>query len=159
MWTVNPDGTQVNTLWGNQSVWPDLLKDARGIPGSRRIMFTGSAHHNWFSGSVGIIDPTKGFNFPDGLTKVTADVQWPESGNGPVDPIESPDYHASGNYAAYYSPFPLSEHDFLVSANRAGKFVLYLMDVDGNRELVYEGTNNILHALPVRERKRPPQTG
>ena len=59
LWTVNPDGTSVSTFWGNQSVWPDLLKDARAIPGSHRVMFTGSAHHNWFSGSVGIIDPTK----------------------------------------------------------------------------------------------------
>ena len=157
LWTVNPDGTQVNTFWGNQSVWPDLLKDARSIPGSHRVMFTGSAHHNWFSGSVGILDPTKGYNFPDGLTKVTADVEWPESGNGPVDPVESAAYHASGLYAAYYSPFPLSEQDFLVSANRGGKFVLYLMDVDGNRELVYEGVHNILHAIPLRPRSRPPQ--
>jgi concanavalin A-like lectin/glucanase superfamily protein/hydrazine synthase alpha subunit-like protein len=157
LWVVNPSGTQVNTVWGNQTVWPDLLKDARSIPGSRRVMFTGSAHHNWFSGSVGIIDPEKGFNFPNGLTKVTADVIWPESGNGPVDPIESPDYHASGKHTAYYSPYPLSEKDFLVSAKRKGKFLLYLMDTDGNRELIYEGTNNIFHALPVRPRRRPPE--
>lgn len=156
LWTVNPDGTQVNTLWGNQSVWPDLLKDARAIPRSRRIMFTGSAHHDWFSGSVGIIDPLQGFNFPNGLTKVTADVPWPESGNGPVDPIESTRYHASGRYEAYYSPLPLSEEDFLVSANRAGKFVLYLMDIYGNRELIYEGTHHVLHAIPIRPRSRPP---
>lgn len=155
LWTVNPDGTHVSTLWGNQTVWPDLLKDAREIPGSRRVMFTGSAHHNWFSGSVGIIDPAGGLNFPHGLTKVTADVKWPESGNGPVDPVESKRYHPSGKYAAYYSPYPLSERDFLVSANRGGKFVLYLMDVDGNRELIYEGVNNIFHALPVRPRPEP----
>ncbi len=156
LWTVNPDGTQANTFWGNQSVWPDLLKDARDIPHSRRVMFTGSAHHNWFSGSVGIIDPEQGLNFPYGLTKVTADMPWPESGNGPVDPFESTHYHASGRYEAYYSPYPLSERDFLVSANRGGKFVLYLMDVDGNRELVYEGTHNILHAQPLRPRAAPP---
>ncbi len=156
LWTVNPDGTQVNTLWGNQSVWPDLIKDARQIPGTRKIMFTGSAHHNWFAGSVGIVDPTRGFNFPDGLTKVTADVEWPECGNGPVDPIESADYHASGHYAGYYSPYPLSPQDFLVSADRQGKFVLYCMDIQGNRELVYEGTHHILHAIPVRPRKVPP---
>ena len=156
LWTVNPDGAQPNTFWGNQSVWPDLLKDARAIPGSRRVMFTGSAHHNWFSGSVGIIDPDKGFNFPDGLTKVTADMEWPESGNGPVDPVESFDYHASGKYAGYYSPYPLSEQDFIVSADRGGKFVLYLMDVDGNRELIYEGDNHILHAIPFRARPVPP---
>ncbi len=156
LWTVNPDGTLVQTFWGNQSVWPDLLKDARSIPGSRRVMFTGSAHHDWFSGSVGILDPDRGYNFPDGLTKITADVPWPESGNGPIDPIESPDYHASGHYPAYYSPYPLSEREFLVSAQRGGKFCLYLMDVDGNRELVYEGSNNVFHASPLRPRTRPP---
>ena len=156
LWTVNPDGTSVATFWGNQSVWPDLLKDARSIPGSRRVMFTGSAHHNWFAGSVGIIDPDGGHNFPNGLTKVTADTPWPESGNGPVDPIESPNYHVSGQYAGYYSPYPLSERDFLVSAERDGKFVLYLMDTDGNRELVYEGANQIFHAIPLRPRMKPP---
>jgi hypothetical protein len=155
LWTVHPDGTHVANLWGNQSVWPDLLKDARSIPGSQRVMFTGSAHHNWFSGAVGIIDPEQGFNFPDGLTKVTAELPWPECGNGPADPIESPRYHASGQYAAYYSPYPLSERDFLVSANRNGKFVLYWMDVDGNRELIYEAAHHILHAMPIRARRRP----
>ncbi|MBP8131451.1 MAG: hypothetical protein KA184_17870 [Candidatus Hydrogenedentes bacterium] len=156
LWTINPDGTQVSTLWGNQSVWPDLMKDARSIPGSTRVLFTGSAHHNWFSGSVGILDPAQGFNFPLGLTKVTADVPWPECGNGPVDPVESPAYHASGEYPAYYSPYPLSERDFLVSAQRDGRFRLYLMDTDGNRELIYEGVNNIFHAMPLRPRSRPP---
>ena len=82
LWTINPDGTQVLHYWGNQSVWPDLMKDARSIPGSRRVMFTGSAHHNWFSGSVGIIDPDLGYNFPHGITKITADVPWPRSATG-----------------------------------------------------------------------------
>ncbi|MCF7839110.1 MAG: hypothetical protein K9N49_10830, partial [Candidatus Marinimicrobia bacterium] len=156
LWTVNPDGTQSNTFWGNQSVWPDLLKDARPIPGSNRVMFTGSAHHNWFAGSIGIIDPSRGMNFPDGLTKVTADCDWPESGNGPVDPVESPDYQANGTYDAYQTPYPLSEKDFLVSAQRDGKFVLYLMDTDGNRELIYEGANHVFHAQPIRPRAVPP---
>jgi len=156
LWTVNPDGTQPNTFWGNQSVWPDLLKDARAIPGSRRVMFTGSAHHNWFAGSIGIVDPNKGANFPNGLTKVTAEIKWPESGNGPVDPVESPDYLPYGNFDSYQTPYPLSEKDFLVSARRNGKFALYLMDTDGNRELVYEGTNHIFHAIPVRPRPVPP---
>ena len=156
LWTVNPDGTQPNTFWGNQSVWPDLLKDARAIPGSRRVMFTGSAHHNWFAGSIGIIDPDKGANFPNGLTKVTAELRWPESGNGPSDPVESPDYLACGAFDSYQTPYPLSERDFLVSARRNNKFALYLMDTDGNRELLYEGTNHIFHAQPLRPRAVPP---
>ncbi|MDR1491875.1 MAG: hypothetical protein LBT05_04025 [Planctomycetaceae bacterium] len=168
LWTMNSDGTQVQTFWGNQSVWPDLLKDARQIPGSERVMFTGSAHHNWYSGSVGIIDPNQGFNFPDGLTKVTQEVAWPECGNGPSDPKESENYHTAGNYAAYYSPYPLNEKDFFVSALRkvkadqkglgnpgSEKFVLLLMDTDGNRELIFEGDHHIWNALPLRPRAVP----
>ena len=37
-----------------------------------------------------------------------------------------------------------------------GKFKLYLMDIYGNRELIYEGDNNVLYAQPVRSRKSPP---
>jgi len=166
LWTMNPDGTQVQAFYGNQSVWPDLLKDARQIPGSHRIMFTGSAHHDWYSGAIGIIDPTKGFNFPDGLTKVTQELVWPESGNGSVDPKESDDYRTGGAYRAYYSPYPLNEKDFLVSAHRimrnaegrqyGEKFVLMLMDVNGNRELIQEGVHHVWDARPIREREVPP---
>ncbi|MGQ9732867.1 MAG: HzsA-related protein [Candidatus Zipacnadales bacterium] len=163
LWTTNPDGTGTATFWGNQSVWPDMLIEPRPIPGSSRVMFTGAAHHDWFAGSVGIIDPSKGFNFPDGLTKVTADVPWPECGPPPLDPLEADDYHRSGPLTAYKSPYPLSEEDFLVSAragsvptNGDGTFRLYLMDVHGNRELIYEGTHNILYAIPIRARSRPP---
>jgi hypothetical protein len=157
LWTMHQNGTMVQAFWGNQSVWPDLLKDARQIPGSERVMFTGSAHHNWFAGTIGIINPSEGFNFPDGLTKVTQDVEWPECGKAPLEPVESPDYHASGNYSAYYSPYPLSEKDFLVSARRdRGKFVLLLMDTDGNREIINEGEYNIWDAQPIRKRDVPP---
>ena len=38
-----------------------------------------------------------------------------------------------------------------------GRFKLYLMDVYGNRELLYEGGQNVLYAQPVRPRKAPPQ--
>jgi hypothetical protein len=156
LWTINPDGTRVSMYWGNQSVWPDVMKDVRPIPGSRRVMFTGCGHHDWFAGSVGIIDSDRGFNYPDGLTKVTADVVWPEVGNGPGERAESPTYHASGRYRAYASPYPLSGEDFLVSAQRGDKFLLYLMDVQGNRELIYEGVNNVFHAIPLAARRRPP---
>jgi hypothetical protein len=37
------------------------------------------------------------------------------------------------------------------------KFRLYLMDIHGNRDLVYEGVHNVWHALPVKPRAAPPQ--
>ncbi|MHC4622831.1 MAG: HzsA-related protein [Planctomycetota bacterium] len=156
LWAANQDGTNTVAFWGNQSVWPDHLAEPRPIPGSSRVMFTGLAHHNWFDGSIGILDQREGFNFPHGLTKVTGDVPWPECGQPPLDPHESPDYHASGKFTAYKSPYPLSEQDFLVSARRDDKFRLYLMDVYGNREFIFEGAHNIWYAIPVKPRKPPP---
>ena len=158
LWATNQDGTETQVFWGNQSVWPDHLAEPRDIPGTRKVMFIGVGHHDWWSGSVGIIDPDQGYNFPDGLTKVTVDRPWPECSAPPIDPPESAAYHASGNYTGYQSPYPLSEKDFLVSARgEDGKFRLYLMDTDGNRELIYEGVYNVLHAVPVRPRPVPPR--
>ena len=158
LWTTNPDGTGTTAFWGNQSVWPDHPAEPRQIPGSRRVMFSACGHHDWFSGCIGIIDPRRGFNFPNGLTKVTWDLDWPEVGRPPVDPHEADDYHASGAYTSYKTPYPLSDEDFLVSARGEGdKFRLYLMDVHGNRDLVYEGRHNIWHAIPIQSRPAPPQ--
>jgi hypothetical protein len=36
-----------------------------------------------------------------------------------------------------------------------GKFKLYLMDVHGNRELIYEGVHNAWYGIPVRPRPKP----
>ncbi len=158
LWTTNQDGTGTIAFWGNQSVWPDHLAEPRPIPGTQRVMFAGAAHHDWFSGSIGILDPGKGNNFPHGLTKVTCDLRWPECSPPPHETPESPRYHAAGNYSGYKTPWPLSAEDFLVSARGEGdRFRLYLMDVGGNRELIYEGAHNIWHAMPVKPRRPPPR--
>ena len=157
LWTTNQDGTGTAHFWGNQSVWPDHLSEPRPIPGSRRVMFSGVGHHDWWSGSIGIVDPDRGRDYPHGLTKVTADLRWPEVSPPPQDPKEADDYHASGRFTGYKTAYPLSEEDFLVSARgEGGKFRLYLMDVHGNRDLVYEGVHNVWHAMPVKPRPTPP---
>jgi len=157
LWTMNPDGTNVSTLWGNQSTWPDMLVEARPIPGSRRIIFSGQGHHDIVHGCIGKIDPTQGFNYPHGLTRVTSERPWAEVGNGPAEKLENADYHASGRFDGYRCPYPLSEELFLVSARRSGdaRFSLYLMDVWGNRELIHRGQYDILYAMPVRRREQP----
>jgi len=158
LWTTNQDGTGTAVLWGNQSVWPDHLAEPRPIPGSGRVMFTGVGHHNWFNGSIGIIDPNQGTDFPHGLTRVTWDLPWGEVGRSPADRCESPHYHASGRYRGYLGAYPISQEDFLVSAKgKDDKFRVYLMDVHGNRELIYEGTHNAWYPIPVKPRPRPPR--
>ncbi|MDO4570200.1 MAG: hypothetical protein Q4D38_07455 [Planctomycetia bacterium] len=165
LWTINPDGTNPQTFWGNQSVWPDVLTEARQIPGSKKVVFTAVGHHAWFNGSIGYINPDTGLNYPDGLERITREVAWPEVGNGPQDPAPSYDYHTAGQYYAYKTPYPLSEEYMLVSARNGGHlysgphhewyFNLYFQDVWGNKELMYEGDFNAYHAIPVREREKP----
>jgi hypothetical protein len=158
LWTTNQDGTGTAHFWGNQSVWPDHLSEPRSIPHSRRVMFSGVGHHDWWSGSIGIIDPDRGRDFPDGLTKVTTDRPWPEVTAPPQDTPEAADYHAAGRFTGYKTAYPLSNADFLVSARGVGnKFRLYLMDVHGNRDLIYEGVYNVWHALPIKPRPTPPR--
>ena len=159
LWTTNPDGTGTSVFWGNQSTWPDHVTEARAIPGSEKVMFCGVGHHQWYDGCIGIIDPGKGRNYPDGLLKVTQHLRWPESGDGPGDPNLPVKYHGYG-HGAYKSPYPLSEEYFLVSASRGGRghfrYRLYLMDVYGNMELLYEGERNVMHAVPLAARPKPP---
>ena len=128
------------------------------MPGSGRVMFSAIGHHDWFHGSIGIVDPRAGANFPRGLSRVTFDLPWPEVGNPPVDRGESPSYHPSGRYTGYLAPYPLSGEDFLVSARgESDQFRLYLMDVHGNRELIYEGQHHAWYGIPVRPRAVPPR--
>lgn len=156
LWTMNPDGTDVQAFWGNQSVWPDILAEPRPIPGTEKIMFTGVGHHMWFKGALGIIDPSEGMNYPNGLSKVTPDIAWPEVGNGPQEEAETVTYR-SGPYSAYKTPYPIGTEDFLVSIMHpvTKTFSLYLMDLPGNRELIYTGQHNVWHAMPLRPRPRP----
>ena len=167
LWTANPDGTNPQTFWGNQSVWPDVLTEAKAIPGSKKVMFNGVGHHAWFNGSVGIIDPERGLDYPFGLTRITKDVDWPEVGNGPKNPISDYEFHKSGRYFAYKTPHPLSEEYFLVSARPGDNlysgphndwfFSLYFQDVYGNKELIYQGDYNAYYASPMRQRPVPLQ--
>ena len=141
LWTTLQDGTQTAVLWGNQSVWPDHLAEPRPMPGSGRVMFT-------VGGTPRLVSWVHRHHRsePRDSTSRTGSPGSPLTCPGrrsailPLDRSESPHYHASGRYTGYLAPYPLSEEDFLVSARgEADKFRIYLMDVHGNRELIYEG--------------------
>lgn len=172
LWTMWPDGTAQTAYWGNDSPWPDHRGEARQIPGTKSVMFNAMAHHSLYKGSIAILDVSKGLNYPDGIQKVTGEIAWPEVGNHPQvpAPAAAADYYVSGRYNAYKTPYPLSRELFLVSARKVppklpaggpapppGPFSeLYLMDIHGNRELLFQGRQNVFYAQPLKPRTRPP---
>ncbi|MDA3926624.1 MAG: hypothetical protein PF904_18210 [Kiritimatiellae bacterium] len=158
LWTINPDGTGLAVYWGNGSAYPDMLWEARPVPGTRKVMFAGVGHHNVLTGCLGLIDVSRGLQWPNGITKVTKELRWPEVGEPEGgSPIASPRYHSSGALWSVRCPFPLGEEDFLISAARTkvSGFSLYLMDIHGNRELIYKGQGNSWYARPLRSRTTP----
>ena len=159
LWTVNADGTAPNAFWGNQSRWPDMLLHARPIPGTRKVVFQAAGHHDVFEGGLGIVDQSEGMNYPDGVYNLTSSLPWAEVGRGPDDKLYNPEFSSPACYGGFTTPFPVSRDLLLVSARIGpGKsaYNLYLMDYDGNMELLYQGGFNILHAIPVRKRPAPP---
>lgn len=170
LWRVNPDGTKLSVVWGNQSKWPDFCNYPREIPGGGGILFNPMGHHNVYEGGLGVIRPEEGLNYPDGVYNLTPHLGWPEVGAGPQDKAYSDEWSVPVSFNSFQTPYPVSKDLFLVSARfgrvvppnqysldpRPGNFQLYLGDYDGNMELLYIGHYNILHALPVRSRKAPP---
>ncbi len=90
---------------------------------------------------------------------LTQELPWPEVGEPEGgSPGASARYHTSGALWSVRSPCPLGPEDFLISAARTpdSTFALYLMDIHGNRELLYAGERHVWYAQPVRPRTPPP---
>ena len=64
LWTVKPDGSDVRIFYGNSTLNPMGIWQARPIPGSTRVMGTACAHHAVPAGSIVLVDVSKGI---DGL--------------------------------------------------------------------------------------------
>lgn len=177
LWSVRPDGSDVRIYYGNRTLNPVGVWEARPIPGSPRVMATAGAHHAMSAGSTILLDTTRGIDGLEPITRLTPDALFPESEvpvlkswYAPVGVTKKPDMPKEqlrwpGH--CYKSPFPLSEKYFFVSysydalvgepsPNPPNMFGLYLVDVFGNKELLYRDLNFCsLWAMPVRPRGLP----
>jgi hypothetical protein len=70
LWTVNPDGTQETALFGNNSVFPEAVLDARPVPGSHLVVGTFAKHNAPPRGTIAFIDPRRGKNSPAAITNL-----------------------------------------------------------------------------------------
>ena len=159
IWTVRPDGTGADAIFKQHFVNPWALEDTRSIPGSRKLVSIAAGHHTLAAGPLVVVDTAKGINEPRGIGIVTPGVKPPEGGMDGVIVAEGGVADGGGFYS---TPWALSEKFFLVSytygkETDAFGYGLYLVDVFGNKELVYRDPKiSCFIPTPLRARPCPP---
>ena len=109
LWSICPDGTKAQQIFGNNLIHPVSLLQARLIPRTRKIACILGAHNGDSVGPLAVVDPAMGVNNIDAILDLT-----PES-----------DYH-SGCFA----PYPLDEQWSLVSYGPQEPFGIYAFEID-----------------------------
>jgi hypothetical protein len=163
LWAINPDGTNARLIYKNYTRHPHCTFEPRCVPNSRKIVFTGSAHHAHTMGSLALLDPAVATEGGEPLTRLTPEVPFPEIEGWP---------------ASYYtSPYPLSERYHLVAWSNEGAQVpgpegwdrwhavrrlpngmgLYFFDATFGPEMIYRDPEISSQELqPVRARAKEP---
>ena len=162
-WITFPDGRDARAIQGNYSenerTRPHFETSLKPIPDSRKLVGTANNHHGQYFGSVILIDPTiedddTGSDPMASVRRITPDQLFPEAEIG-----------VHGPPANYGQPYPLSAEFYLVAYDpfsgtakgEANSYGLYLLDVFGNKILLYrDPAISIQCPIPMRERETPP---
>ena len=151
LWVVRPDGTGVDHVYKNNTVWPAAMSSARSIPGSTRIVTVAGGHHFAAVGPVVLVDTCRSRRTTEAMTCLTPEIGYPPSMGYPRSP-----------FGTYMDPYPFSEKFFLVSHrlsvkhNKDARYGLYMLDAWGNRaELYRDPDTSCFEPMPLRPRRRP----
>ena len=160
LWTINPDGSRLQLFYGNTLTVPNAIYGAKQIPGTKKVIGVGAAHHHRPLGSICLIDRSLGHENVASIRNLTPEVpytprvgaDWREKSWGPGDKL----YPWS-----YTDPWPLAEDLFLVSYGgpmQGGpqRYRLYLMDDKGHKTELYDArTTSCFNPVPLRPRSLP----
>ena len=109
LWTINPNGTSVRLFYGNTLTSPNVLWQARPIPGSEKIVCTLSPHHGWPTGAIATVDRQMGIENPKAITNLTPSINIPQTTHGRYGPGDRQFPWA------YADPWPIDERHVLVA--------------------------------------------
>ena len=150
LWTMNPDGTAFQLFGPNTKEDPNGFWQARAIPGRNEVVCVFGPHHSYHAGMIGLVwdrpgvEPIRGESF-----------RWVTRELPTVGDISLP--------WGYQDPYPLNEHQYVVSYGGDGgnKNRLYLLDSRSNRKCIYEAEGKLGCWSPVvlAPRRRPPVVG
>jgi len=154
LWWCRPDGTAPTHYYGNDTIHPMQVLEAKAIPGTQKVVATAQGHHSYTTGTTILLDITKGENGEAPVTHLTPETPYSETHGWPEP--------------HYSHPYPITEELYLVS--RANHKVhhqgmvpppnnrgIYLLDPIGGRELIYEHPDYaVVSPIAIRKYKRPP---
>jgi hypothetical protein len=171
LWVTRPDGTGVDAIFKQHLPQPYSVRLATptNVQGSRFVAVA-TGHHALPQGSLVILNPNAGVNSLDGLNVVTQGM-WINEGKVPGQTVPEGGRVEAGGF--YTDPYPVNETSFLASyafsSPRARRYTyakadvdangygIYLVDVYGNKELLYRNPwIGAYNALPLRSRNMPP---
>jgi hypothetical protein len=167
LWTLRPDGSMSDALFKHHMQAPCGLRDTRSVGGSTKMVSIATGHHTFAYGPVVLVDPAWGTNNVAGLRIVTPGVR-PQEGPMAGQPVDGGGVRDAGGL--YHTPFGVDETCFLASycyarakctapggADSNG-FGVYLIDVYGNRELLWrDPLYSCVFPMPLKARTRPPR--
>ncbi|HPD46221.1 MAG TPA: hypothetical protein P5279_04205 [Anaerohalosphaeraceae bacterium] len=151
LFVMNADGTAQAAYYGGNSWFPTTILHAREMPGGK-IIAIATGHHTYQAGKLIRIDAAKGREENAGVEMLA-----------PVRPSEAVrvDYYGQDGELFQY-PYPLTDDVFLVAYSPLGGapwdalFGIYLMDVDGRRELLaFDGAISCNQPVPLAPRPVP----
>jgi hypothetical protein len=134
LFVMNYDGTNQTEFYGNNSWFPTTILHARGIPGTTRLVAIASGHHSHQRGKLILIDHSRGNQEAQGVQLIA-----------PVRETPAERIDAYGQQGAQFQyPYPVDSTTFLVTCDPVGSpnrsyaqsYGIYLIDIDGNRELL-----------------------
>ncbi len=161
LWTTHPDGTATAHYYGNNTPVPNMILEARAIPGSHKIVSTAGAHHSFTNGKLMVIDNRKGLDGFEPITDLTPEAGYPEerpwnptNGGTMVCSWATPWALSEELHLASFSPYPLAGQG---RVQRREAFGLYLLDTLGGRELIHRDPNiSTFSPMPLAPRPCPP---
>jgi hypothetical protein len=157
LFQMNPDGTGQAEFYGNDPRFPFAMTQARGIPGTQKVLAVLDGPRGRLPGPLAMIDPAKGRRVDDGLRVI---------GAGPKVLAARLD-SASPSYGLWQHPCPLNDKECLVAYAPVGwsratpgqgdaDFGICWMDLEGRRELLASDPRwSCQQPVPLAPRPRP----
>jgi hypothetical protein len=143
LWSVHPDGTHPELVFGNTIIQPNGYANGRQVPGTHEVTCTLISHFGDLNGPIALLDLDQGRFTRDAIASLTPEVPWP--GMWP-------------ECECFRDPVPISRDLVLCAHAPREQFALYVIDRYGNRELLHlDGSIGSMCPTPFRPQVQAPR--